>query len=186
MRNFAFVLNIIFCFFSCQKVKEKKYLPDYSYKNAGIDKFYYSHSEIGNTPVIPLIKPYSISNIGSPREWYLDTYATKLINELGGGISPIINFNCKDNYIYGYKPFEEDKEDSEFNSPEKWFIIDVHEKKLTFFDKETDFKIAIKKLNLPETFLNPDEVFEQYKNDPVLPWFPDDIKRQLEEVRAKK
>lgn len=162
------------------------HLPDYSYKNAGIDEFYYSHSDIGNTPIIPLIKPYNISNIGSPREWYLDTYRAKLNNELGGGISPILKFNCKDKYVYGYKPFEKDEKDSKFDSSEKWFIIDTKEKKLTYFDKESDFKIELKKFNLPETFLNPDEIYQQYKNDPVLPWFPEDIKKQLEEIKARK
>ncbi|WP_157444259.1 MULTISPECIES: hypothetical protein [unclassified Chryseobacterium] len=48
-----------------------------------------------------------------------------------------------------------------------------------------DFQAEIKKLNLPETFLNPDEVYEQYKQDPVLPWFPEDIKKQLQEAKAK-
>ncbi|WP_347216759.1 hypothetical protein [Chryseobacterium sp.] len=190
MKNIAYLFSIIsfsLCVQNCNKiknkVKEKMHVPDYSYKNEGIDNFYYSHSEVGNTPVIPLVKPYNISNIGSPREWYLDTYTAKLNNELGGGISPIESFNCKDNYIYGYKPFEEDKEDPKFNSPEKWFIIDVQEKKLIYFDKKVSFIKAIKELNLPETFLNPDEVYEQYTKDPVLPWFPENIKKQLEKVK---
>jgi len=28
-------------------------------------------------------------------------------------------------------------------------------------------------------------VYEQYKQDPVLPWFPEDIKKQLREVKEK-
>ena len=58
------------------------HIPDYSYKNAGIDKFYYSHTDLGSTSVIPLIKPLKISNIGSPKEWYLNTYTAKINNEM--------------------------------------------------------------------------------------------------------
>ena len=171
----------------CNKIKKemKEHTPDYSYKNAGIDKFYYVKKDLGNTPIIPLIKPYSISSIGNPEEWFLDTFVERLQNDLGGGISPILRFNCHKIYIYGYKPFEKDNQDSTFDSPEKWFVINTQEKQLVYFDKELDFQAELKKLNLPETFLNPDEVYEQYKQDPVLPWFPEDIKKQLQEAKAK-
>ncbi|WP_262148472.1 hypothetical protein [Chryseobacterium foetidum] len=53
-------------------------------------------------------------------------------------------------------------------------------------DKESDFQAKLKELNLPETFLNPDEVYEQYKQNPVLLWFPEDIKKQLEEIKKQK
>ena len=47
-------------------------------------------------------------------------------------------------------------------------------------------KAELKKLNLPEEMLNPDQVYEQFKTDPILPWFPEDIKKQLEEAKNKK
>lgn len=163
------------------------HIPDYSYKNSGIDQFYYLTHEVGNsTSTIPLLKPYTIFKIGSSHEWFLDTDLGNLYNELGGGISPLVNFNVNGNLIYGYKSKLIDEKNSDFNMPEKWFIINTQEKKLTYFDKESDFKIELKKFNLPETFLNPDEIYQQYKNDPVLPWFPEDVKKQLEQVKVRK
>jgi len=56
---------------------------------------------------------------------------------------------------------------------------------LVKLDKESDFQAKLKELNLAETFLNPDEVYEQYKQNPILPWFPENIKKQLEDVKVK-
>lgn len=53
------------------------------------------------------------------------------------------------------------------------------------YETEEEFNIELKKLNLPEEYLSPDEVFEKYKEDPVLPWFTEDIKKQLEEIKGK-
>ena len=44
----------------------------------------------------------------------------------------------------------------------------------------------LKKCNLPEVLLSPDEVYEQFKNNPILPWFPEDVKKHLEEAKIKK
>lgn len=187
MKKIIFLV-IIFSFQSCKetKIKKRMHIPDYTYKNSGIDKFYYSYSDLGNTPIIPLIKPYTIFKVGTSNEWFLDTDLGNLYNELGGGISPISRFNCTENYIFGYKPFDKYEKDSSFDIPEKWFIINTQEKKLTFFEKETEFKTELKKLNLPEEMLTPDAVYEQYKTNPVLPWFPENIKKQLEEVKKQK
>ncbi len=170
--------------YSCDKIEKKMQIPDYSYRNSKIDEFYYINETVGNSQIIPLIKPYDIMKSGSPQEWGLATYDT--LNELGNVISPIQMFNVHNIYIYGYKPFEKDDIDSKFNSPETWFILNTVEKKLIFFDKESEFKAELKNLNLPEEMLTPDAVFEQYKNNPVLPWFPEDIKKQLEEVKKQK
>lgn len=184
------IISILLCFQNCNKVKnktkDKMHIPDYSYKDNNIDQFYYTSKTIGSNQIIPLIKPYNISNIGSPSEWFLDTDFGFFLNELGGGISPISRFNCTENYIFGYKPFDKYEKDSSFDIPEKWFIINTQEKKLTFFEKETEFKTELKKLNLPVEMLSPDAVYEQYKTNPVLPWFPENIKKQLEEVKKQK
>jgi len=71
-------------------------------------------------------------------------------------------------------------------NPKVYFVINTKDLKITYFEKESDFKSELKKLNLPEEMLTPDAVFEQYKNDPVLSWFPEDIKKQLEEVKKEK
>lgn len=34
--------------------------------------------------------------------------------------------------------------------------------------------------------MSPDEVYEQFKNDPILPWFRKDIKKQFEKAKNKK
>jgi len=117
--------------------------------------------------------------------WFLDTDLDNLYNEFGGGISPIKKFNVFNQYIYGHKLEFKNENQPDFNIPEKWFIINTQEKQLVYFDKELDFQAELKKLNLPETFLYPDEVYEQYKQDPVLHWFPEDIKKQLQEVKEK-
>ena len=54
------------------------------------------------------------------------------------------------------------------------------------FREHREIKAKLKKLNLSEEMLSPDAVYEQYKTDPVLPWFPEDIKKKLEEVKAQK
>ncbi|WP_370900686.1 hypothetical protein [Chryseobacterium gossypii] len=188
IRKILYYTIIVIVSISCNKiknkVKEKIPTPDYSYKGAKIDEFYYIRETVGNSKIIPLIKPYDMMKSGSPQEWSLATY--ELQNELGNVISPVHLFNVQDVYIYGKKTFEKDDIDSKFDSPEKWFIINTQEKKLIFFNKESDFKTELKKIGLPEKFLDPDEVYEQYKYDPVLPWFPEDIKKQLEGVKAKK
>lgn len=60
-------------------------------------------------------------------------------------------------------------------------------KKSIFLIMNQILKQNSKKLNLSEEMLSPDAVYEQYKTDPVLPWFPEkDIKKKLEEVKAQK
>ena len=176
---------MIVCSLKCNKIKNemKEHTPDYSYKNAGIDKFYYSNVDPGNINILPLVKPLSMNR--SEYGWFLDTDLDNLYNEFGGGISPIKKFNVFNQYIYGHKLEFKNENQPDFNIPEKWFIINTQEKQLVYFDKELDFQAELKKLNLPETFLYPDEVYEQYKQDPVLHWFPEDIKKQLQEVKEK-
>ena len=194
MKIYIYLLSIIFIAINlqnCNKVKNKiknnMQGPNYTYKNAGIDQFYYLTHEVGNaTATIPLLKPYTLFRDNSSATWFLDTDLGNLYNELGGGISPLFNFNVNDSMIYGYKSKLIDENNSDFLMPEKWFIINTKGKKLSLFDKQSDFKAELKKLNLPEEMLNPDEVYEQFKNDPILPWFPEDIKKQLEEAKNKK
>lgn len=61
MKNFALVLNMILCFFSCQKTEKMKdkLFPERSYEDAQIDKFYWSDNGWDYT-MIPLLKPYQL------------------------------------------------------------------------------------------------------------------------------
>jgi len=61
----------------------------------------------------------------------------------------------------------------------------IQSKKIIFFEKESEFTAELKRLNLPEKLLNPDEAYEQFKQDPVLDWFPEDVKNKLEKVKAE-
>lgn len=186
--KYFFLISTIFILFNCNKMKQKINLnvPDYSYKKAGIDQFYYSYESTGNTSIIPLIKPYCMETYNGHTDWSLDTDYGNLENELGGLIKPIGYFHTIDVFIYGYKGQYKSEKIPDFDFPEKWFIINTKDSKLTYFDKEKEFKEELQKLNLPEEWLTPNEVFEQYKNDPVLPWFPDEIKKQLREVKVNK
>ncbi len=168
----------------CNGIKNKSQMPDYSYKNAHIDPFYYSSEDLGDTPVLPLIKPYRLLFFNGKNVWALETGDVQ--NELGDMIAPLMKVNVVGEYIIGYKSFEKDNEDPTFNIPEKWFILNTESKQLSFFNTESLFKTALKKINQSEELLNPDTLFEQYKKDPVLPWFPDDVKKQMEVVRRKR
>lgn len=190
MKKNALIVGAIFCFFSCQKSEKMKHrlFPERPYEKANIDKFYWS-TEGWDYMVVPLIKPFQLLKLQGSNKWEISTGFNKS-HEVG--VSDITNFNVSKHYIYGYKAPEIHESDSNFNIPEYWFIIDtekgltIEDSALTKFNNKSDFKVAIKKLNLSEEFINPDEIFEQYKNDPVLPWFPEDIKRQLIEVKEKK
>ncbi|WP_250252803.1 hypothetical protein [Chryseobacterium sp. Marseille-Q3244] len=188
MKNIVYLfsmISVLLCIQNCNKlknkVKENMKVPDYSYKDAKIDDFYYVIETEGSSNIVPLIKPFDLIKAGSPQEWQLATY--DLPNELGNVITPVTSINVFQIYIYGYKPFENGMSGPEFDSPEKWFILNAKDRKLTFFDKELDFKMEIKKLNLPDHLLNPDAVFEEYKNQRILSWFPENIKKQLEKVK---
>lgn len=193
MKKISILFHIIVicsCLINCNKTKKMKdkLFPDRSYDKANIDKFYWSDSG-WDYSMIPLIKPIQLLQLQGDNKWEISTGFNNS-NEIG--ISDITKFNIIQSYIYGYKAPEIHESDSNFNLPEYWFIIDtrkgvkIEDSALVKFNKESDFKIELIKLNLPEQFLNPDEIYEQYKNDPVLPWFPEDVKKQLEEVKAKK
>lgn len=184
MKKISSLIIIVLIFITCNKTENMKHklLPDRKYEKESIDNFYWVEGGWDYT-ILPLFKPFRLIRHQGTKKWGMNTSEIK--NQLSD-ISPIQYFNVLQIYIYGYKSSEKDEEDSNFDSLEKWFIINTQEKKLTFFDKESVFKAELKKLNLPETFLTPDEVYEQYKNDPVLPWFPEEVKKQLEEVKKQK
>ena len=186
----CFLLLIgIFCFLSCSKIEKmkEKLFPERPYEESQTDNFYWADSG-WDYVLIPLVKPYQLIKLQGKEEWELSTGFNKF-GEIG--IYNIKDFNIKNNYIYGYKATDINESDPNYNVPEYWYLINlkksvkVEDSALITFRKESDFKKELKKLNLPEEFLTPDEVYEQYKNDPVLPWFPEDIKRQLEEAKAK-
>ncbi|MGL6126640.1 hypothetical protein [Chryseobacterium artocarpi] len=182
MKTILYVLCLM-ALINCDKTKEMKgkLFPARPYEDAQIDKFYWSDNGWDYT-MIPLLKPYQLTKLQGKEEWMLNTSASK--NEISDA-TPIESISVNTIYIYGIQGERLNFENTEMN-PKVYFLINTKDLNVIFFDKESAFKAELKKLNLPETFLNPDEVFEQYKNDPVLPWFPDDIKKRLEEVKVGK
>ncbi|WP_262148466.1 hypothetical protein [Chryseobacterium foetidum] len=165
---------------------KNKFFPERPYEDAKIDKFYWADSGWDYT-MIPLIKPFQLIKLQGNDMWQISTGFNKF-NEIS--ISPIENFNLSSSYIYGHKIVEiRNFENREVIVPPFWFIIDVKkgtkEVSLSKFNSEKELNIELKNLNLPEEFLNPDEVYEQYKQNPILPWFPENIKKQLEDVKVK-
>jgi len=188
MKKIFLLIIIMAALFGCRKTEKmkEKLFPERPYEDAQIDNFYWS-IEGWDYSVIPLIKPFQLIRLQGDYVWQLSTGFNKF-DEIS--VSPINDFNLTSNYIYGHKVEEtRDFDNRKIIVPAFWFIIDikkgVKEVSLSKFNSEQELKAELKKLNLPETFLNPDEIYEQYKQNPVLPWFPEDIKKQLEEVKAK-
>ena len=187
------VLISIFTLTNCNKIENKmknKLIQERPYEDAKIDKFYWVASGWDYT-TIPLIKPYNLQKLQGSDIWTLGTNRKEQKIDIVHGenivlniFSPVEYFNIKDIYIYGEQDITETFDKNTL--PKIWFIINMKERDFVFFEKEEDFKSELKKLNLPEEYLNPETVYEQYKQDPILPWFPEDVKKQLEEVKAKK
>ena len=191
MKVFHLLIIFVFCFYGCNKAEKmkNKILPERPYEDAKIDNFYWA-VDGWDYSVIPLIKPFLLIKLQGSEEWELSTGFNKF-DEIS--ISKIDNINVINNYISGHKANEiRDFDNRKINIPEYWFIIDTQKgvksdsPALIKFNKESDFKAELKNLNLPEEMLTPDALFEQYKTDPVLPWFPEEIKKQLEEVKKSK
>ncbi|SUX48333.1 hypothetical protein [Chryseobacterium indoltheticum] len=188
MKKIIALLAIFIVLINCNKTEKmkNKLFPERPYEDAKIDKFYWADNGWDYT-MIPLIKPFQLIKLQGNDMWQISTGFNKF-DEIS--ISPVDNFNLTSSYIYGYKIEEiRNFDNRKVIVPAFWFIIDLKkgnkEVSLSKFNSEQELNIELKKLNLPETFLNPNEVYEQYKQDPVLPWFPEDIKNQLREVKEK-
>lgn len=177
---------IIACIaFSCNKTKEKMKNILYHeepnpFKEAGIDTFYYYTGENG-VSILPLIKPYYFYYTENNCRFGIEGLKSNL-NITMFLIDSIDYFDVFDIYIYGHN--NKDENDPIY-FPERWFIVDTKAQTITFFETEIAFKQAVKELNLPEIWRTPEEVYEQYRYSPELPWFPENINKQLEEIRLK-
>lgn len=177
------LLLIILNLFNCNKIEKIKndMNPGRPYKQAGIDRFYWEASGYDYV-VLPLLKPYKLMKLQGDEEWILNT---SVIPDEISDLAPTLYLGIKDTYIYGFKPHVSSEKDPEFDMPEKWFIIDTKNHKIAFFKTKEEFKNELQKLQLTQIFLDPDKIYESYKDDPVLPWFPEKIKNQLEEIKKK-
>ena len=149
MRSTCFLLLGICCFLSCkktEKVKEKLF-PETPYETSEIDNFYWADSG-WDYNMIPLIKPYKIIKQQGQQEWMLNTSASK--NEISD-LVPLESISITDKYIYGVQGENLNFEETATNSS-VYFLINTKEMRIQYFDKESDFKTELKKLNLPEEF----------------------------------
>lgn len=188
--NTFIIMLILVCCNKTGKMKNKIY-PERVYENQQIDKFYWA-DEGWDYSVIPLIKPFKLQKMQGVENWMLETHnkAPRIEtfhhkNIVLNNFDPVERLNVYGGYIYGNQG-----ETLNFNETEKmariWFIINIETNEVKGFETESAFKDELKKLKLPNEFINPDEVYEQYKINPVLPWFPEEIKKQLEEAKSKK
>lgn len=196
MKNFALVLNIIFCFFSCHKVEKmkNKVMPENPFLKTNIDRFYWETvSEDHN--VVPLVKPYRLMRVTGSKDWYLPTKSNDYFDFKNGStvklnsFSSVTNCNVFPPYIFGIDEevtsVSPDTNISIAIKPRLYFIINTDNNYLNVYEDFDKFKEELTKLKLPNDYSTPDYLFEQFKDNPVLPWFPDDIKRQLEEVKQQ-
>lgn len=187
MKKLQILIILMATLLSCQKAQKmkKNLIPDRNYENAMVDKFYWADSD-NEFKCLPLNYPYKlIMSNENNQNWTLDSklkgkrfvFDNNVVTHISS-VEPIVNFNLNQNFIYGERGISKDSE-----IPKYWFLFDISQKNLEIYLNKTIFLSELKKLTLPETFLKPDEIYEQFKEDPVLPWFPQEIKKQLEEVK---
>lgn len=183
MKKMFSLMIVLVMLINCTKTNtmQEKLFPERPFEKANIDKFYWA-TEGWDYAIVPLIKTFHLIKLQGDNKWEIFTGLNKT-DEIG--VSEITNFNIFKACIYGYKAPVINESDSNFNLPEYWFIIDTKKgvktesTALTKFDKVSDFKTKLRKIDLPVEFLFPDKDYKQFKNNPILPWFAEDIKKQL-------
>lgn len=194
MKKISLLLIFVILLLGCNKVKkmEQNIISENPYLTAKIDKFYWETLS-DDTNLVPLIKPYQLMRVTGSEDWYLPTLSKDRFNFKNGSfvdlfsLSTVIECNIKPPYIFGIdeeitsihpdtnKPFA--------IKPRLYFIINSESNKLDVYEDVELYKNQLNQLNLPDSYSTPDYLFEQFKKDPVLPWFPENIKKQLEKVK---
>jgi len=173
------ILGLLINLLGCSKLEKikNKMNPGSPYKKAGIDRFYWE-AEDDDKHIIPLIKPYYLYKWKGDDEWILNSSI----------ISPIADINIKDTYIYGSTDIDYFGDDKNvINNTEFFFIINTkaNEIKRYYYKREKkQFEEELRKLNLPEKYLEPQNIYWEFERYPDLEWFPEDVKKQLREVKA--
>ncbi|MCV6629598.1 MAG: hypothetical protein OIF50_07035 [Flavobacteriaceae bacterium] len=171
-------------------VKEHGVISSNPYKEDGIDPFYWEDNWAGYAK-LPLIKPYYLMTT-TPYSVYNaneDDWDIRLegSNTISHGIVAIAYIGASDYYIYGFNEEYEIKWEDGYNKIVKpfYFLVDTkNDLKYTYFE-ESKWEQALDSLELPKNFYYPDDIYRSYKMNPVLPWFPEEVKQQLEAVKAK-
>lgn len=192
---------------SCNRIKNKIKSIEYSmhegaiYIDMGVDTFYW---EVGNRDIerIPLIKPYALQRPRGDDSWMLalpnelySNWDNKITNDTirvfidnTARTFPIKNINVKDIYIYGFK---DNIKLGDVYISAFYFIINTKENQIKTYstDRWKDFLTELNSLditlNTAEDWVDPDILFDDFKIDPILPWFPENIKSQLKKVKMK-
>ena len=161
--------------------------PENQYQKMGISPFYWETVD-GNGQVIPLLEPLLLHKHKAEGQWifYPESelfYKTKDSIELRTNyLSPIDSFNISDIYIYGIV-----REMEYFDKviPVLYFVYDTKMKHILLFEDRNDFINSLEKNNLSKELLVPDVIFEKFSRNPVLPWFPESIKSELEKANKE-
>ncbi|MCV6629599.1 MAG: hypothetical protein OIF50_07040 [Flavobacteriaceae bacterium] len=172
-------------------VKEHGVISSNPYKEDGIDPFYWEDNWAGYAK-LPLIKPYylgtntpyKVYNSNEDR-WSLRSPKYKNINK---GVIGVSYIGIDNYYIYGHKfRYEIELSGGKTTYSEAYyFVVDTKHDLLHEYKIETLWEQALDSLELRKNFYYPDDIYRSYKMNPVLPWFPEEIKQQLEAVKAKK
>lgn len=192
-----FIVIILLTVISCNKTKKMKdkLFPERPYEKANIDRYYWETVSDGHE-LIPLIKPYSLMRINGSTDWYLPTKSQDVFSFKNGSFVNLYSFsnisycNIFKPYIYGVDEettdsYPDNKDSIIIVKPRLYFIINTDNDILKVYENENDLKKELEKLNLPNEYLTPNDLYEQFIMSPVLPWFPEDIKKQLNDVKAK-
>ena len=197
MNKIFSLLFIIITLLSCNKIEKmkNKIAPENPYLKANIDKFYWQTVSDDHN-IVPLIKPYQLMKITGSNEWYLPTKSNDSFNFKNGSIvklnsfSTVVNCNIFPPYVFGIDEevttISPETNKSIIIKPRLYFIINTDNNNLDTFEDYKFFKERLNQLNLPNEYSTPDYLFEQFRDNPVLPWFPEEIKKQLEEVKKQK
>ncbi|MCV6630585.1 MAG: hypothetical protein OIF50_12100 [Flavobacteriaceae bacterium] len=170
---------------------EGPYAPN-PYKQDHIDSFYWDNNWEGYAK-IPLIKPYYlISNVkyrhqkGDPDEWSLDDSSSL---NTPHGITALGVFGVADSYIYGLNNGRIYRSTTDWTKTVYdpfYFLIDTKNNLIHKYETRSLWRQALDSLELPKDFHDPDHIYWPFRVNPVLPWFPEEIKQQLKAAKAKR
>lgn len=189
MKKFLFIIVVVLS--SCNTNIKNKILealfPENQYQKMGISPFYWETVD-GNGNVIPLLEPLLLHKNIAEGQWifYPESnifYKTKDSIELRTNyLSPIDSFNISDIYIYGVV-----REMEYFNKiiPVLYFVYDTKMKHILLFEDRNNFMNFLEENRISKELLVPDVIFEKFRKNPVLPWFPENIKIELEKADEK-
>lgn len=179
------ILGLLINLLGCSKLEKikNKMNPGSPYKKAGIDRFYWE-AEDDDKYIIPLTKPLRLIKWKANKDWNLET---SIMGWKYGDIGPVSYIYIKDLYVFGLQDFSYDETGEVIDLSSFFFIINTKTKEINTYDynkEKKQFEEELRKLNLPEKYLEPQNIYWEFERYPDLEWFPEDVKKQLREVKT--